>query len=83
MPPAAETRSISSCLLAGEKVMLAGVSDPAPDVAERLVQATGAQVSDEDWDGVFLSPPSFPLLCIVHGGACHDVVDFFHVQVVR
>lgn len=46
MPPAVETRSISSRLLTGEVVMLAGVSDPPSEIAESLVQATGAQVSD-------------------------------------
>lgn len=57
MPPAAgggQTCSISSRLLVGEKVMLAGVSDPPPDVGESLVQATGAQVSDAEGGACFL-----------------------------
>lgn len=39
-----ETKSISSSLLEGERVMLGGIADPPPSVVEKLAVATGAQV---------------------------------------
>lgn len=40
-------QSISSQLFAGQRVMVAGVSDPPPDVSERLIKATGAEVREK------------------------------------
>lgn len=70
--------------------MLAGVSDPPPEVAEGLVQATGAQVSDETSFGVrSISRPSFasegrpehlasPLLRVA--GGCSYVDAWSHLR---
>ncbi|CAM9224180.1 unnamed protein product, partial [Ectocarpus sp. 12 AP-2014] len=40
-----ESRSISSNLLQGERVMLGGIADPPPSVVENLAVATGGQIT--------------------------------------
>ncbi|CBJ26768.1 expressed unknown protein [Ectocarpus siliculosus] len=40
-----ESRSISSSLLQGERVMLGGIADPPPSVVETLALATGGQIT--------------------------------------
>ncbi|CAN0385143.1 unnamed protein product, partial [Ectocarpus sp. 8 AP-2014] len=51
---AKETRSISSGLLQGERVMLGGIADPPPSVVENLAVATGGQITHSIHDATLL-----------------------------